>query len=84
MNRSQNTLPQPTLTDVSHKHVLGKEHMTVRVGEAKGLSIRVATVSSIRDVGKLARCIKFVQFEFAFPHEDSGPFLVASLAVLVA
>ncbi|KAJ7302773.1 hypothetical protein DFH08DRAFT_977619 [Mycena albidolilacea] len=34
---SQNTLPQPTLTDVSHKHVLGKEHVSVRVGEAKGL-----------------------------------------------
>jgi hypothetical protein len=24
INMSQNTLPQPTLTDVSHKHVLGK------------------------------------------------------------
>jgi hypothetical protein len=37
INMSQNTLSQPTLTDVSHKHVLGKEHVTVRVGEAKGL-----------------------------------------------
>jgi hypothetical protein len=29
--------PTPTLTDASHKHVLGKEHVTVRVGEAKGV-----------------------------------------------
>jgi hypothetical protein len=36
---SQNTLPQPTLTDMSNKHVLGKEHVTVRVREAKGLCV---------------------------------------------
>jgi hypothetical protein len=29
--------PTLSLTDASHKHVLAKEHVTVRVGEAKGL-----------------------------------------------